>query len=530
MTKHFFIFRNYTVEPLFDPGGSYYYSGYNEINFPPGFKYYIWFYLMPASVNRATLSAEIDFLKQRLIHVADHIPESSLLLCMTMWNTAPGGFMAADPVRKAIYGYNDSLFELATVNRQIKVLDFSTFASEYGLKELIDKRHFYLSQVPFSPKLARHFNQWFLQKIRAIEGVRKKCLVLDLDNTLWGGILGEDGISGIQLGNTYPGICFRDFQSWLKEIKNTGVILAICSKNNPEDVKQVFDHRDEMVLKMEDFSALRINWKNKSENIMEIAQELNIDPDSLVFIDDSPFEREQVKSILPNVEIPDFPKQPYLLVDFIQEVYNQWFQVYELTEEDKSKSIQYQQNAQRRQLLNTFETEEQFLKEMDIKLSISENNPVHIPRIAQMTQKTNQFNLTTKRYTEADINNLISYGYHVWDAAVSDKFGDNGITALAIVKTDGLTAEIDSFMLSCRILGRGIENAFLNVLLNRLFEEGISEVKATFIRTAKNGQVENFYERNGFEMVEVQNTDIKVYLRTLTKTLNIGDLYTIFRQ
>ena len=253
MTKYFFIFRNYTVEPLFDPGGSYYYSVYNEINFPPGFKYYIWFYLMPDSVNRATLSAEIDFLKQRLIHVAGHIPESSLLLCMTMWNTAPGGFMAADPVRKAINGYNDSLFELATVNRQIKVLDFSTFASEYGLKELIDKRHFYLSQVPFSPKLARHFNQWFLQKIRAIEGVRKKCLVLDLDNTLWGGILGEDGISGIQLGNTYPGICFRDFQSWLKEIKNTGVILAICSKNNLEDVKQVFDHRDEMILKMEAF-------------------------------------------------------------------------------------------------------------------------------------------------------------------------------------------------------------------------------------------------------------------------------------
>jgi len=436
-----------------------------------------------------------------------------------------------DPVHGAVRDYNNHVFNLAKENRQIKVVDFSTFASGYGTKELIDKRHFYLSQVPVSPRLARNFNQWFLQKIRAIEGIRKKCLVLDMDNTLWGGILGEDGVSGIQLGNTYPGNCYRDFQSWIKEIQNTGVILALCSKNNPEDVQQAFSQRDEMVLKSADFSALRISWKNKAENLIEIAQELNIGIDSLVFIDDSPFEREQVKSMLPDVVVPDFPKQPYLLVDFIQEVYNQWFQVYELTEEDKSKSVQYQQNAQRRQLLNAFDTEEQFLKEMDIKLTISENNPVHIPRIAQMTQKTNQFNLTTKRYTPADINNLISKGYLVWDVAVSDKFGDNGITALAIVKTEGLTAEIDSFMLSCRILGRGIENAFLNVVLNSLFEKGIREITASFIPTAKNVQVEKFYDRNGFEMIEAVNKAEKKYYRIfLTDKKIIGILYEVAMQ
>ena len=530
MSQNFFIFRNYTVEPLFDHLEGCSFSGYNEIEFSAGFKYYVWFYFMPSGANRTALADEIDFFKQRLIHVAGHIPNTASLLCITIWNTTPGGFTTADPIGEAIKSYNDSIFELAAGNRQIKVLDFSTFASGYGTKELIDKRHFYLSQVPVSPRLARNFNQWFLQKIRAIEGIRKKCLVLDMDNTLWGGILGEDGVSGIQLGNTYPGNCYRDFQSWIKEIQNTGVILALCSKNNPEDVQQAFSQRDEMVLKSADFSALRINWKNKAENLIEIAQELNIGIDSLVFIDDSPFEREQVKSMLPDVVVPDFPKQPYLLVDFIQEVYNQWFQVYELTEEDKSKSVQYQQNAQRRQLLNAFDTEEQFLKEMDIKLTISENNPVHIPRIAQMTQKTNQFNLTTKRYTPADINNLISKGYLVWDVAVSDKFGDNGITALAIVKTEGLTAEIDSFMLSCRILGRGIENAFLNTVLNKLFEKGIREVKASFIPTAKNGQVEKFYDRNGFELIDVQNTDRKDYHLELTKKLNMSDLYTIIQQ
>jgi len=531
MPQNFFIFRNYTVEPLFDHLEGCSFSGYNEIGFSAGFKYYVWFYLMPMGANRDSLAAEIDFYRQRLNHVLNQVPETTPIICFTLWNTVPEGFAMPDPVHGAVRDYNNHVFNLAKENRQIKVVDFSTFASGYGTKELIDKRHFYLSQVPVSPRLARNFNQWFQQKIRAIEGIRKKCLVLDMDNTLWGGILGEDGVSGIQLGNTYPGNCYRDFQSWIKEIKNTGVILALCSKNNPEDVQQAFSQRDEMVLKSADFSALRISWKNKAENLIEIAQELNIGIDSLVFIDDSPFEREQVKSMLPDVVVPDFPKQPYLLVDFIQEVYNQWFQVYELTEEDKSKSVQYQQNAQRRQLLNAFDTEEQFLKEMDIKLTISENNPVHIPRIAQMTQKTNQFNLTTKRYTEAEINNLISKGYLVWDVAVSDKFGDNGITALAIVKTEGLTAEIESFMLSCRILGRGIENAFLNVVLNSLFEKGIREITASFIPTAKNVQVEKFYDRNGFEMIEAVNKAEKKYYRIfLTDKKIIGILYEVAMQ
>jgi len=532
MTHNFFIFRNYTVEPLFASLENVAFSGYGEIDFPEEINDYVWCYMMPFGINRDALADEINFFQQRMLHLSKKLPGTANFLCFTMWNVAPEGFSVNDPVRQAVNEYNEAIYQLAQNNRSVKVIDFATFASNFGHDELIDKRHFYLSQVPVSPKLASQFQTWFLQKIRAIHGIRKKCLVLDLDNTLWGGILGEEGISAIQLGNSYPGNGYRDFQSWMKEIKNTGVILALCSKNNPDDVRQLFDQREEMVLKMQDFSAIRINWKNKADNIMDMAVELNIGTDSMVFLDDSPFEREQVKTLLPEVIVPDFPKQPYLLAGFIREVYNQWFQVYELTEEDKSKTVQYQQNAQRKRLLNTHDSEESFLREMEIKLTISENNPLHIPRIAQMTQKTNQFNLTTKRYSETDILRMMESGYDVWDVSVSDKFGDSGITALAMVKLAGDIAEIDSFLLSCRILGRGIETAFLNIVLNRLIEKGIKKVKATFVPTAKNAQTENFFESTGFDLVDkgIGQEAGKAYQLHLTKNQDLSDLYQVVWQ
>ncbi|MBC8320435.1 MAG: HAD-IIIC family phosphatase [Bacteroidetes bacterium] len=527
MAHNFFIFRNYTIEPLFDKIEGCGFSGYNDIEFPADFKYYVWFYLLPIRVNRATIAAEVDFFRKKLELVASNVTSSSILLCFTMTDPDPFSFVADDPVSEAIDTYNNFIFELANSNRNIKAMDFRSFTSKYSLRELVDSRHFYMSLVPINPKLAGDFSSWFEQKVNAVESIRKKCLVVDLDNTLWGGILGEDGITGITLGNTYPGNCYTDFQSFIREIKNTGVILAICSKNNTADVKQVFSNRDDMVLQFDDFSSTRINWKNKAENIVEIAQELNIGIDSMVFLDDSPFEREHVKTMLPEVVVPDFPKQPYFLVDFIKDVYNNWFQTYELTAEDTAKTEQYQQNTQRQKAIAQHHNMESFLKEMEIKLRISESNPVHIPRIAQMTQKTNQFNLTTKRYTEREIKNMLKKGYIVWDASVSDKFGDNGITALAILKVEGTTALIDSFLLSCRILGRGIETAFLNHILNHLFDEGFRTIVATFIPTEKNMQVESFYDNTGFNCVSADNTRTKVYKLELTEKLRSSELFGI---
>lgn len=528
MAKDYYIFRNYTVEPLFDKIEGCKFSGYSALDFPDGYKYYIWFYFLPFKANRSTIAAEVDFFSKNLELVASKAPSNTTLLCLTMTNTEPISFIAYDPAVKAIEMYNNFIFELAAKNRNIKVIDFNSFTFKYSLGELFDNRHFYMSLVPINPKLADDFTSWFQQKVNAIEGKRKKCLVVDLDNTLWGGILGEDGIAGIKLGNTYPGNCYTDFQSYIREIKNTGIILAICSKNNKADVDELFEKRDDMILTKDDFAIIKTNWSSKVDNIRLIAGELNIGTDSMVFLDDSPFECEQIRTMLPEVDVPNFPKQPYLLVEFIKEVYNQWFQTYELTAEDKVKTGQYKQNALRQKAVAQHENFEGFLKEMEIVLSISESNPLHIPRIAQLTQKTNQFNLTTIRYTEADIKKMMeSDNFKIWDAAVSDKFGDSGITALAIVKIKDDTAEIDSFLLSCRILGRGIETTFLNYILNQLFERGIKNITASFFPTTKNMQVKSYYDDSGFGLVSKDKTGAKTYKLKLIEKRTVNENYTI---
>lgn len=527
MIKDFFVFRNFTVEPLFDQVKDCRFSGYGEIDFPLGFRYYVWFYFLPFGKERTTMAKEIDFFRQRLSYVVSNIPPDSSLLCITMVNTDPFTYTIHDPVTKAINRYNGYIFQLAVGNRSIKVLDFTSFTSQYSLSELVDKRHFYMAQVPINPRLANSFKNWFKQKIHTLGGLRKKCLIVDLDNTLWGGILGEDGIAGIQLGNDYPGNCYRHFQMVIKEMKNNGVLLAICSKNNWEDVQQVIDQRDEMILKQDDFSSLKINWESKPENIKKITQELNIGLDSVVFIDDNPFEREQIRALLPEVVVPEFPSQPYQLFDFIKEVYNQWFQIYELTDEDKRKTEQYKENAKRKNFIARYDSSKSFLKAMQIKLIFYESFNLHLPRIAQMTQKTNQFNLTTKRYTETDLNNLMNCDYVVSDISVQDKFGDNGITAASIIKIKGSKAIIDTFLLSCRILGRGIETVFLNLILNRLFEKGVKMVFACFIPTDKNKQVGQFFENNGFELISIDAMGKKDYQLKLLKKREISKLYEV---
>ncbi len=527
MKKNYFIFRNYTVEPLFNGIDGCAFSGYNDINYEKGYRYYLWFYTVPLKASGDLVADEIDFIGKNLKYITETIPDNSTLLCTTI--NGPDGFRFINnrKVKDAIAGYNNMIRELSGQKQNIKVLEFDSFCSKYSSSELIDFRHFYMSQVAINPRLAKDFREWFMRKVDAVEGKRKKCLVLDLDNTLWGGILGEDGVSGILMGNSYPGNCYIDFQSNIKEIKNTGVILTICSKNNASDVEDVFNSREDMVLSPGDFAATRINWNNKVDNIKDIAKELNIGTDSMVFIDDSKFERELVKSSLPEVIVPDFPAHPYELTDFIQEVYTRWFQVYELTEEDKRKTEQYRQNALRQKAIEQHSSMDDFLKEMEIVLKVSESNPIHFPRIAQMTQKTNQFNLTTRRYTETDITGMSKSGYLIWDASVSDKFGDSGITALAIVKKEGAKAEIDSFLMSCRILGRGIEKVFINHIINQLHTKGIRSISASFIPTEKNMQVRDFYEKSGFELVDKKEDNEKTYKLSQIFIRNIDDAYTV---
>ncbi|MBI5540026.1 MAG: HAD-IIIC family phosphatase [Bacteroidia bacterium] len=522
------IFRNSTIEILFEPFNVSY-GGYNDIAHIPAADAYLWFFLLPINTDIETLTNEIKLFSDGIEYILSNIPSTKQIIAFDLIDLLNYRWQNADfRVKNAINNYNNKLYQLTSQHSNLKVFEFSDFLSQHHHQTFIDWKFYYISQTIISPKLAKPFQLWFSEKINALLSKRKKCLILDLDNTLWGGVLGEDGIHGIKLGNSYPGNSFVDFQKAILEANKNGIILAICSKNNESDVFEAFEKHPQMILKRSNFSAYRINWNNKAANIAELATELNIGIDSFVFLDDSPVERSFVINSLPDVVVPDFPKQPYELLSFFNDVYKKYFQIYLLTNEDKTKTLQYQENKIRNDFKNNFTDTESFIKNLNIEISVSLANSFNISRIAQMTQKTNQFNLTTKRYSENEIQNFIDNKHIVICASVKDKFGDNGITALCISKIDltSKKAYIDTFLMSCRILGRNIENVFLSYVLNKLHNKGIVEVEASFIKSAKNMQVENFYDNFGFSLSD--NTDnIKQYVLRINKTQEIKDYYKI---
>jgi FkbH-like protein len=501
-----YVFRNNTIERFFPKG--YEFSGYDDIsNIPTDVEGYVWFYQLPVKYEQNVLISEVEGYVRRLSFVLSQVASAKMVVALTM------GWFYAVPLtdddyllRMAIDRYNQSLFELTAQYRNLKVIDFSEFTRCYSAVELIDWKFWFLYQMGMNPKLSKDFKVWFARKMEGIALKRKKCLVLDLDNTLWGGVLGEDGIEGIELGGDYPGKAFLYFQKALLQLSKAGVILTVCSKNNEADVLEAWEKNPFMVLKKEHFAAYRINWTDKATNIKELAVELNIGLDSFVFVDDNPTERELIKQVLPMVEAPEFPAQPYELPMFFKEIVEKYFRVYSVTTEDKKKTEQYKANAQRAQAQKNFVDFDAFLESLDIQMTIEAANDFNVPRIAQMTQKTNQFNLTTKRYTDADVRSFMQTGWKIWCISVADKFGDNGITGCIMVKPTpvpslkGRVYEIDTFLLSCRILGKGIEMAFIKKILSILRREGVKEVKANYIPTAKNAHVEDFYDKCGFTL------------------------------
>ena len=514
MQKKYYLFRNATVERFFTAFNASY-SGYNDLSsVPDDVDCYVWFYLSPIKTDADKYVDEIESYTRQLQFVLSKIKPQKTCYALTIYHIHYI-FHETDnnAINHAISNYNRTLYDLSQTYSNLKIIDFTQFCKLYPVSDLIDWKYYYLAQMQLNPKLSDDFNRWIQNEIAAIEGRRKKCITLDLDNTLWGGIVGEDGIDGIQIGNTYPGSAFLDFQNNLLELAKRGVILTVCSKNNEQDVLDAWDKNPYLQIKKEHLAAWRINWKNKAENIAELAQELNIGLDSIVFIDDNPAERAFVKQMYPMVETPEFPKQPYRLPAYFESICRDYFQIYRLTDEDTTKQEQYKANAERIAFQNSFTSFDDFLMSLDIELTIDELNPMNLPRIAQLTQKTNQFNLTTKRYTEEEISGLAAEGAKVYGMHVKDKFGDHGITGVAIITTDERTrtATIDSFLLSCRILGKHIENAFLKYCVLQLKNQGYSQLNATYIPTLKNSQVSDFYDLNGFNLTATDANGTKNY-------------------
>lgn len=524
-----FVFRNQTVEPFlgYDDVTC---SGYDDISVVPGdCDRYIWFYQVPVNADSLQLAQEIDSYRDKLDIVLAAADEHKPFIIFSLVNLFPlrltGDETALD---EAVSAFNRHAQQLSRQRSQVKWVDFSEFTSHYDADSLINWKYYLMSQTLLNPKLVHEFQAWWQRVECELALNRKKCLVLDLDNTLWGGVLGEDGIDGIKLGGDYPGKAFSYWQRSLLELAHNGVILTVCSKNNEADVLEAWEKNPAMVLKREHFSAMRINWRDKATNLRELADELNISLDSMVFLDDNPAERELVKQLLPEVEVPDFPVKPYELMPFYKELVEKYFRIYSITSEDRSKAEQYRANAQRNAEQARFVDLESYLYSLDMQLDIMPADEHNMPRIAQMTQKTNQFNLTTRRYAEAELQQHLDAGWRIYCMSMSDRFGDNGITGTIFVEpVNDTTVNIDTLLLSCRILGKGIEEAFVKTVFNLLRLDGYRKITADYIPTAKNGQTADFYDRMGMTCVVTDDDGTRHYEMALSDIFEIKNYYNI---
>lgn len=350
------------------------------------------------------------------------------------------------------------------------------------------------------PELARYSMRY----VKALKGLTKKCVVLDLDGTLWGGIVGEVGIEGVALGPTAPGIEYVDFQRALLDLNRRGILLAVCSKNNPEDALPVIRTHPHMVLREEQFAALRITWSNKADNIREIAEELNIGLDSLVFIDDNPNERELIKQVLPEVLTVDLPRDPSLFRQILEDMTD--FEQLALTREDEKRAAQYQANAKRRTAKTSATSLVDYLTSLDIHVAIDLAPRDVLNRVVQLFGKTNQFNLTTRRYQAEDVTRFMeSESHHLYDLHAADRFGDHGLVGIAVVHKRSEEWRIDSLLMSCRVMGLGIETAFLERIYSDAVRERATSLIGEYVQTKKNQVVKGFYAQHGFHLLKEED-------------------------
>jgi len=395
---------------------------------------------------------------------------------------------------------NRRILQAAKALPDVFIADYYGIFAELGFRNAFDERYWHKGRAPMGQKALLPIAQVYGNFIRALKGKAKKCLILDCDNTLWGGIVGEDGLQGIEIGANHPGSCFRDFQNELLNLHDRGVILALCSKNNEADVMEVLTRHPEMVLRKDHLAGWRINWDEKATNIERLVEDLNIGMDSVVFVDDSEFEIDWIKTRLPAVRTLLVPRDLSKLRSILLE--EGLFDSLSVTEEDRQRNRLYIAERQRKDIEASAGSFREYLLQLGLEAEIGSPGEMEIARVAQLTQKTNQFNLTTKRYSEGDIRRLVDDPRSdVFHLRLKDRVADLGLVAVAIVKYSEGLAEIDSLLMSCRALGRGAEDLLLAHLLNHALErKGARKVLGRYVPAAKNQQVKNFYPKQGFTL------------------------------
>lgn len=382
------------------------------------------------------------------------------------------------------------------------LIDLDALQTALGRSTFADPKLYYVAKMPISLAALPAAAKLVVDVVRSLQGAVKKCLVLDLDNTLWGGVIGDDGLSGIQIGELGTGHAFSDFQKWLKELKNRGILLTVCSKNNEDTAKEPFEKHPEMVLRLEDFSMFVANWEDKARNIRTIQQSLNIGMDSMVFLDDNPFERELVRTMVPEITVPELPEDPALYLQYLRGL--DLFETASYSREDAGRTEQYREKAQRAAFEAAFQSYDDYLEALQMRASAAAFDPFHYPRIAQLTQRSNQFNLRTVRYTEAEIEALAQDDSRIGlYFTLKDKFGDHGLISVVVLeKQPEDTLFISEWLMSCRVLKRGMEEFIVDKILSVAAQQGFRRVVGEYIPTPKNAMVKDLYEQLGFAGLE----------------------------
>jgi FkbH-like protein len=395
----------------------------------------------------------------------------------------------------AIRAVNDAIARAARDAHNVYVLDYDGLAGRRGSETWRDLRTWATVRLPVRGDELVHLAAEWLRFLHPLTGVTCKVLAVDLDGTLWGGVVGEDGVDGITLGDP-AGAAFDAVQRAMLDLYRRGVILAVCSKNNEDDALAALEGQPGMLVRPEHFAALRINWRSKADNLREIAEELNVGLEAVAFLDDNPVERSLVRAHAPEVTVIELPDDPLLFADTLRA--SPVFERLGLTEEDRVRGKLYADQRQRTSLQRSAASLEDFYRSLMMVVEVRPMTDSTLPRTAQLTQKTNQFNLTTQRYTEHQLTELLAGGSRIYTVRVKDRFGDNGIVGIAITLQDQALCRIDTFLLSCRVIGRTVETAILATIADHADADGATTLVGTYVPTKKNAPARDFYSRHGF--------------------------------
>lgn len=399
--------------------------------------------------------------------------------------------------------WQERLQQICRRHANIRVFPYRRIIEKLGEQNAFSMKMWYMGKMLHAADAQKELANQILEKVRLENRTPKKLLLLDLDNTLWGGVVGEADHTPIVLSDDHSGLAYKNLQRMILAMQKQGVLLGIVSKNNEEDVIPILRKHPHMVLREECFAIRKINWKAKHENIEDISKELNLGLDSFVFFDDNPTEQELIREMLPEVVVAEFPKQPEKLCETMEEIYHNYFEKTVLTSEDLQKTKQYAENVKRKEYQRQAGSFESYLKGLQITMELVDARE-NIERLTQLLNKTNQFNLTTNRYGQTELLELLAKGkrdayvYHV-----TDRFGDYGIVAAVLVEADGETAHVTDFVMSCRVMGKNIEDAILQDVEQNLKGRGFKKVVGRYLPTKKNQPVAQLYERLGYQKLAI---------------------------